>query len=135
MRWGALLGGVALVVAVLVACEPPPADPRPNVLIVMSDDQAHSTYNRSLMPGVFSELVDEGVAFDRAYINTPLCCPSRAQTLTGLNEHHSGVTDNQSQPLDRPTIVEAVQAAGYRTMLAGKYLNSDSCRPRPEFDR
>ena len=137
-----------VVVLVLVSCvgtrperdaveagAPPGAEAtHPNFLIVMADDQAHSTYDRSLMPTVFSDIVDEGMAFDRAYINTPLCCPSRAQTLTGLYEHHTAVADNGSNPLDRPTIVEALHGTGYRTMLAGKYLNSAGRERRPEFD-
>ena len=60
--------------------------------------------------------------------------PSRAQIVTGLYEHHTGV-DTNIVPLERPTIVEALHDVGYRTMLAGKYLNSWPCSPRPEFDR
>ncbi len=101
----------------------------------MSDDQAWSTFSRDLMPSTYRELVDQGLLFRRAYVNTPLCCPSRAQILTGLFEHHTGV-DANPVPLERPTIVEALHDVGYRTMLAGKYLNSwDTCGPRPEFDR
>ncbi len=66
--------------------------------------------------------------FKRAYVNTSLCCPSRAQILTGLYEHHTGV-DANTVPLERPTIVEALHDVGYRTMLAGKYLNSWPCTP------
>ena len=35
----------------------------------------------------------------------------------------------------RPTLPQALHDRGYRTMLAGKYLNSWPCVPRPEFDR
>ena len=87
------------------------------------------------MPSTFRDLVDQGILFKRAYVNTSLCCPSRAQILTGLFEHHTGV-DANAVPLDRPTIVQALHDTGYRTMLAGKYLNSwETCGPRPEFDR
>jgi arylsulfatase A-like enzyme len=107
---------------------------RPNILLLVSDDQAWSDFSRDLMPSVFGDLVDEGMLFKRAYVNTPLCCPSRAQMLTGLYEHHTGV-DANAVPLERPTIVQALHDSGYRTMLAGKYLNSwESCGPRPEFD-
>jgi arylsulfatase A-like enzyme len=106
----------------------------PNVLVIVSDDQAWSTFSRKLMPTVYGELVDRGVLFKRAYVSTSLCCPSRAEILTGLYEHNTGVDDNDVQ-LTRPTIVEALQDRGYRTYLAGKYLNSwNSCEPRPEFD-
>ena len=110
------------------------ADESPNILVVISDDQAWSDFSPSLMPHVFSDLVDEGALFKRAYVNTSLCCPSRSQILTGLYEHHTGV-DTNTVPLDRPTIVQALHDVGYHTMLAGKYLNSWPCAPRSEFDR
>ena len=87
------------------------------------------------MPSTYRDLVDQGVLLKRAYVATSLCCPSRSQILTGLFEHHTGV-DANAVPLDRPTIVQALHDVGYRTMLAGKYLNSwETCGPRPEFDR
>lgn len=107
---------------------------RPNILLVISDDQAWSAFNRTLMPSVYSQLVDKGVLFKRAYVNTSLCCPSRAQILTGLYEHHTGVDANEIA-LDRPTFPQALHDSGYRTMLAGKYLNSWPCDPRAEFDQ
>ena len=110
------------------------ADGRPNILVIISDDQAWSDFSPSLMPRVFSDLVDQGALFKRAYVNTSLCCPSRSQILTGLYEHHTGV-DTNTAPLDRPTIVQALHDVGYQTMLAGKYLNSWPCVPRAEFDR
>jgi arylsulfatase A-like enzyme len=107
---------------------------RPNILLLVSDDQQMATFTRALMPSVFSGLVDRGVRFERFYVNSALCCPSRSEILTGLTEQHTGVDDN-NVPLNRPTIVEALHDLGYRTMLSGKYLNSLPCDPRPEFDR
>jgi len=86
------------------------------------------------MPTVYSELVDQGPLFDRAYELTSLCCPSRSEILTGLDERHTGVDDNVVG-LDRPTVAEALDDQGYAAMLAGKYLNSEPCTPRPKFDR
>jgi N-acetylglucosamine-6-sulfatase len=107
---------------------------RPNILLIVSDDQRWETFSRELMPNVYRELVDKGVLFTRGYVHTPLCCPSRSQILTGLNGQHTGVDGNDVSLL-RPTIVEALHDLGYRTMLAGKYLNSwRKCAPRPEFD-
>ncbi|MFN8233492.1 MAG: sulfatase-like hydrolase/transferase [Actinomycetota bacterium] len=111
-----------------------PSKGRPNILVIVSDDQAWSVFSRKLMPAVYGQLVDRGVLFRRAYASTSLCCPSRAEILTGLYEHDTGVDDNDV-PLTRPTIVDGLRDAGYRTYLAGKYLNSwNSCQPRPEFD-
>ena len=106
----------------------------PNILLIVSDDQAWSTFNRDLMPSVYSQLVDQGVLFKRAYVNTSLCCPSRAQIVSGLYEHDTGVDQNEVL-LTRPTFPMALHDAGYRTMLAGKYMNSWPCDPRAEFDQ
>lgn len=107
---------------------------RPNILLLVSDDQSWTSFTRELMPSVFGELVDKGALFNRGYATTPLCCPSRAEILTGLYEHHTGVDGNQVT-LERPTIVHALRDLGYRTSLAGKYLNSEPCDPLPEFDQ
>ncbi|HEX4490235.1 MAG TPA: Calx-beta domain-containing protein [Acidimicrobiia bacterium] len=107
---------------------------RPNILLIVSDDQTWSTFNPSLMPNVYSQIADQGVLFDNAYVNTSLCCPSRSQMLTGLFATDTGVSANTDQ-LERPTLVQAMHDSGYRTMLAGKYLNSYPCQDvRPEFD-
>src|SRR5205823_3468732 len=106
----------------------------PNVLLIVSDDQAWTTFNTDLNPGVYANLVDQGVLFNRAYDVTSECCPSRSEILTGLYEHHTGVDEN-TVALTRPTIVQALHDHGYRTMLAGKYLNSWPCAKRPEFDQ
>jgi N-acetylglucosamine-6-sulfatase len=109
-----------------------PSQP-PNVLILVSDDQSWSTFNRALMPNLFSGLVDQGALFNRGYDVSSLCCPSRAEILTGLYEHHTGVDANDVNLL-HPTIVDALHGLGYRTALEGKYLNSWNCNPRAEFD-
>jgi N-acetylglucosamine-6-sulfatase len=106
----------------------------PNILLLVSDDQAWSTFSSTLMPQVYAQLVDKGVLFTRAYVNNALCCPSRAQILTGLYEHHTGV-DSNSAPLARPTFIEALHDLGYATSLTGKYLNSEPCTPQPYFDQ
>lgn len=106
----------------------------PNVLLLIADDQAWSTFDRSSMPNVFSQIADKGVLFDRAYANTSLCCPSRSTMFTGLETTDTGVANN-NDALTRPTIVQALHDSGYRTALAGKYLNSWPCaNTRPEFD-
>src|SRR5207249_2473434 len=78
---------------------PRPAAGRPNVLILLSDDQSFRLFNRGLMPHVFADLVDQGVDFSRAYVNVSQCCPSRSTILTGLYSHDTGV-DSNTDPLD-----------------------------------
>ena len=135
---------VALVAAIIVggaifapktgAALAAPRASRPNILLIVSDNQAWSDFDRQLMPTVFSQLVDQGVVFRHAYVNTSLCCPSRSE-YDRARRDHTGVDANDS-PLLRPTLPQSLHDAGYHTMLAGKYLNSwPSCDPRPEFDR
>jgi arylsulfatase A-like enzyme len=119
----------------ILGSPPVAAAVRPNVLLIVADDQPSEMFSRTFMPSVFGHLVDRGATFDRAYDSSSVCCPSRSQMLTGLWEHHTGVDENDVA-LDRPTIAMALHDEGYRTAMIGKYLNSwNTCGPRPEFDR
>jgi N-acetylglucosamine-6-sulfatase len=106
-------------------------DPRPNFLIIISDDQRYDTMQ--FMPETQELIFDQGVAFSHAYITTPLCCPSRSSMLTGMYAHKHGVLENNLE-LKLDTVVNALHKNGYYTGLVGKYLNSWDGDPRPEFD-
>jgi arylsulfatase A-like enzyme len=124
--------GAAVAAAVVVAVAgvwPAPAtglDPRPNVIVVLTDDQRWDSLDA--MPWLGGELTRDGsgwATFPLMFANTPLCCPSRASLLTGSYAHHTGVVDNTSgDRLDESeTLATWLRAAGYRTGLVGKYLN------------
>ncbi|MBA3691695.1 MAG: sulfatase-like hydrolase/transferase, partial [Actinobacteria bacterium] len=105
-------------------------DPRPNVIVILTDDQSFDTLpsDPAAMPWLQARIADPGDHwrwFPNAYVNTPLCCPSRASILTGLYSHHTGVQDNGDGRLldERTTIAVRLHEAGYRTALIGKYLN------------
>ena len=114
------------------------AQPRPNFIIILSDDQRwdtvdakHQSPNRPgpVMPYVTSELVNSGTTFTNGHVTTALCCPSRTSILTGEYAHRTGVHDNSppdggAQVFDdSSTIATWLKAAGYRTGFVGKYLN------------
>src|SRR3712207_5664004 len=65
------------------------ADVRPNILLILTDDQAPSTVEE--MPTVQAQLVSKGLSFENAFISLPGCCPSRATILTGRYAHNHGV--------------------------------------------
>ena len=68
-----------------------------------------------------SALAEEGVVFDNAYCNSPLCCPSRASMLTGQLPSKNGAFDNAGLlAADTPTFAHYLRRAGYATSLAGK---------------
>ena len=68
-----------------------------------------------------SRLASEGMVFDAAYCNSPICAPSRYSMLSGRLPHAIGAYDNASEfPAEIPTMAHYLRAAGLRTVLAGK---------------
>jgi len=105
--------------------------PRPNFLIIISDDQRYDTMQ--YMPNTQAGIFDQGVTFSRGYVTTPFCCPSRSSIFTGMYAHNHLVRENKD-PLNIETVIAALHENGYYTGLVGKYLNSWVGEPRPEFD-
>ncbi|WP_282702424.1 sulfatase [Streptomyces sp. CC219B] len=101
----------------------PRSDDRPNILLVLTDDQPKET-DWALRQTV-DWLGGDGVEFARAHANTPLCAPSRASVMSGRHAHNHGLLDTRHpHHLDqRTTVQRRLHEAGYRTGLFGKYLN------------
>jgi arylsulfatase A-like enzyme len=126
-------------IAALAAAAPAHARPasaardgRPNVLVVMTDDQAAA--DLALMPNVKRLLSDQGTRFADAIDSYPLCCPARATFITGQYAHNHDVAAN-FYPFgwygmkDRAnTLPRWLQKAGYRTAMIGKWLNGYGSR-------
>ena len=107
------------------AQEPTEPPSRPNVLIIVTDDQRASGTMNQAMPKTVRHFGDGGTRFTQAFATTPLCCPSRASIFSGRYAHRHGVLTNQfTRELDTDTTMQAaLQADGYRTAITGKYLN------------
>jgi arylsulfatase A-like enzyme len=106
-------------------------DTRPNIVVIMSDDQ-DDTGSMEIMTKVKNLLSDQGVTFTNSFVTFPLCCPSRASFLTGQYSHNNGVKGNdlgtdggysKLLPTEVNTLPVWLQDAGYTTALMGKYLN------------
>jgi choline-sulfatase len=68
-----------------------------------------------------SKLAQDGVVFDAAYCNSPICAPSRFSMLSGRYATHIGAYDNAAEfPASIPTLMHYLVAAGYHTVLSGK---------------
>ena len=97
---------------------------RLNMLIVMADQLAPSALSIHAGPAKaphMEALAAEGVIFDAAYCNSPLCSPSRVSFMTGCLPSRHGVYDNAAEfHSDIPTFAHHLRLAGYRTVLAGK---------------
>jgi arylsulfatase A-like enzyme len=101
---------------------------RPNVLLIVSDDQRPDTIaalgNRVIRTPNLDQLVREGTAFTRATCGNPICTPSRAEILSGCSSFRSGVIDF-GKPIDPelPLMARWFADAGYRTSYVGKWHN------------
>lgn len=102
-------------------------DPRPNIIIILTDDQPYHTVD--YMPTVKTQLMADGVVFENGFATTPLCCPSRASIFSGQYVHNHEVYTNR-MPLggapkfdDSESFAIWLQEAGYQTAYFGKYLN------------
>ncbi len=103
---------------------------RPNVLFILTDDQDPASLGR--MDKVQRHLVNEGVRFERSFVTTPVCCPSRATFLRGQYAHNHGVSGDpltgvwekfRSSGRERSTVATWLDGAGYATGYMGKYMN------------
>lgn len=98
---------------------------QPNILIIQADQcapQALPTYGHPIVkaPNIES-LGNDGVVFERAYCNSPLCGPSRFSMLTGQLPSRTGVYDNAAEmPSHVPTFAHYLRHLGYQTILCGK---------------
>ena len=97
----------------------------PNIVLIMADQLAASAlpcYGHSVVQAPhLSALAEEGVVFDNAYCNSPLCAPSRASMLSGQLPSKNGAYDNAGLlAADTPTFAHYLRRAGYATSLAGK---------------
>lgn len=105
---------------------------RPNVLIILTDDQ-RATDTLRVMPGTRRWFERGGTRFSNAFATWPLCCPSRASILTGRYPHNHGVFSGDSAPsLDPTTLIQRhLKSVGYSTAMVGKYFRHWDLRSRP----
>jgi arylsulfatase A-like enzyme len=100
---------------------------RPNVVVIMSDDQ--TVEEMRVMPQTLSLIGNAGTTFPRNVVTYSLCCPSRSTFLTGQDPHNHGIRANEPPAggfslFDKTnTLAVWLQTAGYITGHVGKYLN------------
>jgi N-acetylglucosamine-6-sulfatase len=117
---------VLIAALALAALAPPAAQAKPNIVFIMTDDQTASSVSFQRNVGL---LQSRGATFERAIATYPLCCPSRATYLSGQYSHNHGVIHNAGPfggytRFDHSNALPIwLQAAGYRTMHVGRYLN------------
>lgn len=139
-----------LLLALLIATGLHAAD-KPNIVMIISDDQAWTDYSfmghKQISTPNIDRLAKESLTFTRGYVPSSLCCPSLASIVTGLYPHQHKITSNDPpipsgmKPKDfqssdafklgRDKMIEFVEAVptlprlltqnGYHTLQTGKW--------------
>lgn len=122
--WGCLVAGVPAVTA-------QSTDPRPNIILIITDDQDARSIEH--MPHLQRLLVKQGTSFSNFVVTTPVCGPSRGSLLRGQYVQNHGMLSNV-QPAghyltyhrlgrEAESLPVWLQRTGYVTALVGKYVN------------
>ncbi|MBI5397704.1 MAG: sulfatase-like hydrolase/transferase [Verrucomicrobia bacterium] len=106
------------------------AAPKPNVLVILTDDQGWGDLsvngNTNLRTPHIDSLASAGAMLDRFYV-CPVCSPTRAEFLTGRYHPRSGIfstsTGGERMDLAERTIGDTFKVAGYATGAFGKWHN------------
>ncbi|WP_245545846.1 sulfatase family protein [Nocardia higoensis] len=109
-------------------------DNRPNVVLILADDlDSLTTPVWQAMPHTATLIRDRGVEFTHGFAPLPICCGARSSILTGEYGHNTGVLTNagpaggfrafRAKGNETRTFVKALHDSGYRTGMAGEYLN------------
>ena len=116
----------------VVAAQALLANDGPNILVVTTDDMRWDEL--AYVPNVRKYVASRGLTFTNSFSPNPLCCPARASFLLGQYSHNHRVYSHE-EPYgfgaldDHLTVGTALNKAGYKTALVGKYLNGYGQQP------
>jgi arylsulfatase A-like enzyme len=124
--------------AVAVLCNA--TETKPNIVLILSDDQGWTDYgfmgHETIKTPHLDKLAEQSLLFQRGYVASPLCRPSIASILTGRYPSDHGITgndvdgNNNREALDRPmrdsfnkmpSLVRELTKNGYLTHQSGKW--------------
>jgi arylsulfatase A-like enzyme len=124
---------------------------KPSFVVIQTDDETLDQLYAALnvggvnvqtMPYTLSLIAARGITFNRYYVPYPLCCPSRVSLLTGRYAHNHNVRGNvppnggftgfKGRQAYNSNLAPWLQAAGYRTIHIGKFLNGYGDEPFDE---
>jgi arylsulfatase A-like enzyme len=138
--WAAATAVLAVVVfhGILPGADGASGPRRPNVLLVITDDQGHGDLGFHGNPRIHTPNLDalarRSARLERFHVS-PVCAPTRASLLTGRYNYRTGVVDTYLgralMAADETTLAEMLAAAGYATGIFGKWHLGDNYPLRP----
>lgn len=131
---------VLLLALCAIGVTPGAAEQKPNIVLILSDDQAWSDYGFMGHPEIrtphLDKLAERSLVFERGYVSAPLCRPSLASILTGQFASTHGAVGNdvdgmndreqldlpvREKVLALPNFVRMLVASGYLAHQSGKW--------------
>jgi arylsulfatase len=111
---------------------------RPNVILIITDDQGYGdlgiTGNPHVKTPVLDKFANESFRFNEFYVS-PVCAPTRSSLMTGRYSLRTGVRDTYNggaiMATSEITIAEMLKSAGYETGIFGKWHLGDNYPSRP----
>ena len=123
--------GLWIVVCLTVAA----AEKRPNIIVIVSDDQGYNDLGvygcKDIPTPHIDSLANSGVRFTSGYVSGPYCSPTRAGLITGRYQQRFGhefnpgpaqaASDDMGLPVSEITLADRLKQAGYHTGMVGKW--------------
>lgn len=114
------------------------ANRKPNIILILTDDQGYGDVARHgnpiLKTANLDRLHDESVRFTDFHVSTT-CAPTRSALLSGRHDFKNGVThtilERERMALSTTTIAQVLKSAGYTTGIFGKWHLGDEPAYRP----
>ncbi|KLT43770.1 putative arylsulfatase precursor [Cutaneotrichosporon oleaginosum] len=135
---------LALLLLTLAAASASAAPKKPNIVLILTDDQDSGTLHRRFLPHTFSALIDHGLSLPNFFTPVSLCCPARVSLLRAQHAHNHNVTFVSApwggwdvfnaRGYVGHTLPDFLQRAGYATFYTGKYMNAhteENCESMP----
>ncbi len=108
---------------------------RPNLVLIIADDMAWNDCGAYGHPNIRTPNIDalarSGMRFDRAFLTTSSCSPSRSSIITGRYPHSTDAEElHWPLPAEQVTFVEKLKGDGYWTAAAGKWHLGNAVKNR-----
>jgi len=108
-------------------------DRQPDIVVYLADDLSASDLSlyggTNIKTPAIDALAADGMTFDRAFVASPACAPSRAALLTGLMPARNGAEENHTYPHEGTVrLPRILRQLGYQTAAFGKVAHSSSAK-------